>query len=94
MFPFICFDTEDNSGELAKFIRFTPKGGVKTLAQVWKIARKVSIAKWLTEAEAATILRRGSASLMEDKRVTQIAAITAGGKKFYTPGNKEEFLKW
>lgn len=59
MFPFICFDTEDNSQDLSKAIRAGQKG--------------VS---------------------MFDKKVTQIAAITAEGKQYYCPGKIEEFLKW
>lgn len=58
-FPFICFDTEDNSETLAKDVRAKKKG--------------VS---------------------MFDKKVTQIAAITAEGKHFYTPGNIQDFLTW
>lgn len=59
MFPFICFDTEDDSIELAKAVRKKKKG--------------VS---------------------MFDKKVTQIAAITSSGKRFYNAGNIPEFLKW
>lgn len=58
-FPFLCFDTEDNSQELAAAIKAGKKG--------------VS---------------------MFDKRVTQIAAITAEGKRFYCPGDIQAFLRW
>jgi hypothetical protein len=56
MFPFICFDTEDDSEELTKRVRAGEKG--------------VS---------------------MFNKKVTQIAAITANGKRFYSPGNIKTF---
>lgn len=52
-FPFICFDTEDDSKEL---------------------------------------LAAGKSGF--DKTVTQIAAITAEGKRYYNKGNVPEFLKW
>lgn len=59
MFPFITFDTEDNSKELSAAI----KAGSKTAS-------------------------------MFDKQVTQIAAKTAAGKRFYNKGDIPEFLKW
>lgn len=59
MFPFICFDTEDDSEELTKRVRAGEKG--------------VS---------------------MFNKKVTQIAAITANGKRYYSAGNIPEFLEW
>lgn len=56
---FICFDTEDNSKELAEAVKAGKKG--------------VS---------------------MFDKKVTQIAAITAEGKRYYNKGDVPAFLKW
>lgn len=58
-FPFLCFDTEDNSKELGEQIR----GGKKGVS-------------------------------MFDKKVTQIAAITAEGKRYYNKGDVKDFLRW
>lgn len=52
-FPFLCFDTEDDSKELL-------------------VAGKSGF----------------------DKKVTQIAAITAEGKRYYSPGNVKDFKRW
>ncbi len=52
-FPFICFDTEDNSREL---------------------------------------MESGASGF--DKQVTQIAAITAEGKRYHNRGNVKHFLQW
>jgi hypothetical protein len=90
-FPFLVFDTEDNSAELSKFIRLTPNG-VNDLATIKRVAKKVKLE--LSEEEAQTILKRGRASLLDDKKVTQIAAITAAGETFYNKGDVEQFLTW
>jgi hypothetical protein len=90
-FPFLVFDTEDNSAELSKFIRLTPNG-VNDLATIKRVAKKVGLE--LSEEEAQTILKRGRASLLDDKKVTQIAAITAAGETFYNKGDVEQFLTW
>lgn len=58
-FPFICFDTEDDSEELGKQVALGIPG-----------------------------------ASMFDKRVTQIAAITASGKRYYNAGDVPAFLKW
>ncbi len=59
-FPFICFDTEDDSRECAARV----KAGVKGAS-------------------------------MFDKRVTQIAAIAANGRQWYSgSGDVKAFLKW
>ncbi len=58
-FPFLCFDTEDDSAELATAIRAGDKS-----------------------------------KSMFDKRVTQIAAMTAEGKRYYCPGKIDDFKRW
>ena len=58
-FPFLCFDTEDNSKELMEQV----KRGVPGVSGF-------------------------------DKKVTQIAAITAQGKRYYSPGNVADFKRW
>lgn len=90
-FPFLVFDTEDNSSELTKFIKATPNG-VKDFATVKKIAKRVGLE--LTDEEAMTITKRGRGSLLDDKKVTQIAAISAAGETFYNKGDVEQFLTW
>lgn len=54
-YPFLCFDTEDDSKEC---------------------------------------LAPGSGKTGFDKQVTQIAAITAEGKRYYSPGNVKDFKRW
>lgn len=90
-FPFLVFDTEDNSAELSKFIKATPNG-VKSVEEIKRVAKKVGLE--LSAEDIQAILKRGRASLLEDKRVTQIAAIAANGETFYNKGNVEEFLVW
>jgi hypothetical protein len=90
-FPFLVFDTEDNSAELSKFIKATANG-VKSAAEIRRVARKVNLD--LTDEDVQTILKRGRASLLEDKKVTQIAAIAANGETFYNKGDVEQFLTW
>jgi DNA polymerase type B, organellar and viral len=45
-----------------------------------------------TEDDSKELLAAGKSGF--DKVVTQIAAITAGGNRFYNRGNATEFLKW
>lgn len=45
-----------------------------------------------TEDNSPELLAAGQSGFL--KVVTQIAAITSGGKKFYNKGNVKEFLKW
>jgi hypothetical protein len=54
-FPFLCFDTEDDSKEC---------------------------------------MAPGSGKTGFDKKVTQIASITAAGKRYYCPGNVKDFKRW
>lgn len=58
-FPFLCFDTEDDSKELMERVH-AGEPGVSGF----------------------------------DKKVTQIAAITAEGKKYYCKGNVKDFKRW
>lgn len=45
-----------------------------------------------TEDDSAELLAAGKSGF--DKQVTQIAAITGEGKRFYSPGQVEPFLQW